>query len=81
MNQLKITILLCAMFSVGVLSGFTIYLYKYTEKQEKCIREVLHRDIDLKKYYGHRIDKEDIWVHAHAAVSERFQSCMFRRDK
>lgn len=80
MKNLLVLIIVIETLLLGFLTGATYQLHKTTSKSDKCIRLVLANDILLQKYYGHKIDLEDTWVHAESAVASRYLRCIYRRD-
>lgn len=77
---LTLTILIETLL-LGVFVGATYELYRRDQKSQACFQQILKEDIELKDVFGHKIDLEDTWVHAQAAVTRHYFWCMNKREK
>ena len=81
MKALLVTIILCQIFVMGLMGGYSYLLTKQTKKSDQCIREILDSNVELRDYFGHKIDMKDTWIHAQSYVANHYFWCMNRRDK
>ena len=80
MKTILISTILFETLFLGFYLGQTNYLKKEISRQDKCVAYVYHKDINLQKFYGQKIEFNSIFIHAQAAVALKYQNCMFGRD-
>lgn len=66
---------------MGLIVGYSYLLYQQSYRSDQCIREVLNSTTDIKDYFGHKIETQNIWSHAQSYVANHYLYCMKRKER
>ena len=80
MKSLLSAIIFCQIFVIGLMGGYTYLLHKQGKRSDLCMKEILDSNVQLKDYFGHKIEPTNIWPHAQSYIANHYLFCMNRSE-